>query len=310
MRYAAHTNLFLYCFALWIVPSWQKFKSLKWKLPEEGSFCLKQTPSVCSVAAWTPHPLGLVAGFLWGSLSPLPSKLPSTSKLDSRFWISILFHFFSVFILNADALFPLCYGHNWDTSSTENTFLRQSSCHWHSVFIKEDNAAASVLRFFFSLFLFKRKKQAKMSFWSTESIGNTSFVLLGKGRSATILLIFWDIGIGSLHVPRKTGQELFYETLIWNISFIWKERCLKVVSKTHAYELLIFFFSFRSRSWLLPASDLLSVCLSAACLKKTVTDLNLWIVILIYNKTEALSCVLYHPLVYAKAVSFALLKRI
>lgn len=156
MRYAAHTNLFLCCFALWIVPSRQKFKSLKWKLPEEGSFYLKQTPSVLQCSCLNSSP-SWPSHFLWGSLSPLPSKLPSTSKLDSCFWISVLFHLFSVFILNADALFPLCYGHNWDTSSTENIFLRQSSCHWHSVFIKEDNAAASVLRFFFLFFCLEEK---------------------------------------------------------------------------------------------------------------------------------------------------------
>lgn len=71
-----------------------------------------------------------------------------------------------------------------------STFLRQSSCHCHGVFIKEDYAEASVLRCFFPLALFKRKKQMKTSFLSTEPVGNTSFVLLGKERNATIFLIF------------------------------------------------------------------------------------------------------------------------
>lgn len=65
-----------------------------------------------------------------------------------------------------------------------STFLR------HGVFIKEDYAGTSVLRIFFPLSLFKRKKQTKTSFLSTEPVGNTSFVLLGKERNATILLIF------------------------------------------------------------------------------------------------------------------------
>lgn len=39
-------------------------------------------------------------------------------------------------------------------------------------------------------------------------------------------------------------------------------------------------------------------------------DLNLCTVILIYNKTEGLRCVLHYPLVNAEDVSFACLKRI
>lgn len=38
-----------------------------------------------------------------------------------------------------------------------------------------------------------------MTFLSTEPICNTDFVLLGK-----------DIGKGSLHMARKTGQELLF----------------------------------------------------------------------------------------------------
>lgn len=58
------------------------------------------------------------------------------------------------------------------------------------------------------------------------------------------------------------------------------------------------------------------ICCQSACQQlayECITlkgDLNLCTVILIYNKTEGLSCVLHHPLVYTKDVSFALLKRI
>lgn len=57
----------------------------------------------------------------------------------------------------------------------------------------------------------------KMSFLSTEPIGNTSFVLLGKDRNATILLILQDIGLGSLCVVRKSGQELLFIYMKGNV---------------------------------------------------------------------------------------------
>lgn len=57
----------------------------------------------------------------------------------------------------------------------------------------------------------------KMSFLSTEPIGNTSFVLLGKDRNATILLILQDIGLSSLCVVRKTGQELLFIYIKGNV---------------------------------------------------------------------------------------------
>lgn len=56
-------------------------------------FSLKHRSSLCSPSAWSLHHLNLVAGFSWGSLSHLLSKLPSTLKVDSSFLdLNALFH--------------------------------------------------------------------------------------------------------------------------------------------------------------------------------------------------------------------------
>lgn len=138
---------FLYCFALLncsLVAEVQVSNGSYLRKAAVRRFSLKQALSL--QPAWSLHHLNLVAGFSWGSLSHLLCKLPSTLKADSSFLdLDALFH-------KSNHLIPV--KHRWPVSFVVESWLRHYMS-WRavdcSVVAAIDNAAASVLTFFFSV---------------------------------------------------------------------------------------------------------------------------------------------------------------
>lgn len=178
--------LFLCCFALLncsLVAEVQVSNGSYLRKAAVRRFSLKQALSL--QPAWSLHHLNLVAGFSWGSLSHLLCKLPSTLKADSSFLdLDALFH-------KSNHLIPV--KHRWPVSFVVESWLRHYMS-WRavdcSVVAAIDNAAASVLTFFF--FCLKQKTKWRLLFLSTEPVVTPVLCSLG-GKGMLQLLPFSSI---------------------------------------------------------------------------------------------------------------------